>query len=219
MMTLFFVSGIFKRSVLGVIRFTSSSVSLRALKTNPVRCLCSTMNNQSQDAVPSPKKATWKPIYFFPLIHIARLLNRLKIYQTVFTFTSVPLLTGLYYHDLSDINTVFVVTGAATFTCLSLYIITAFFKRLIGVIYIDEAKKDLRIAHLTFWGNRKDITVPINDIIPLIESNCNARDAFVKLHRYSTEEILYLTIRFGKILEKDDFQDVFGSLELLGLKK
>lgn len=204
--------------MLDIIRFSSSPVSLQALKINPVRCLCSIASNQSQDPVPSPKKATWKPIYFFPFIHIARLLNRLKIYQSVFTFTLVPILTGLYYHNLSDIHTVYVVTGAATFTCLSLYIITAFFRRLIGVIYIDEAKKDLRIAHLTFWGGRKDITVPISDIIPLTESNCNAHDAFVKLHRHNTEEILYFTIRFGKILERNDFQDVFGSLELLGFK-
>lgn len=177
------------------------------------------MKNDVSDSREPHKVLEWTPIYHFPLIQMARFLNRLKLYQTGFTVLSFPVSVGLYQNGFCDFTFLTVTTGSAALTCFSLYIITSFFKRLIGVIFLAEDKRNVKIAHLTFWGNRNDIVVSIEDIVPLTDGDCKANDAFVKLQRYSCEEVLYLTLRFGKILDKDNFQKIFGSLEILGFKK
>lgn len=147
------------------------------------------------------------------------MLNRFKIYQTLFTVAVLPTSIVFYYNGATNLTTVATVTGAATITCITLYIATYFFQRLIGTIFIDENMENMIIAHLTFWGNRIDTKISVDDIIPLTDSNCNAHDAFVKVHRLNTKEVLYLSIRFGKILNVDAFEKIFGSFEILGLKK
>lgn len=153
------------------------------------------------------------------MIQFGRLLNRLKLYQSVLTISAVPITIGFYYYDMTSLKSIAVITGAATFTCITLYVVTYFFQRLIGAVFVDENFKNVKIAHLTFWGNRKDITLPINEIIPLTDGTGNVNDAFVKLHRYNSEEFLYLSLRYGKVRDKDAFQKIFGNFDILGLKK
>lgn len=189
-------------------------ISKHRMLTYTTRTLCSrTTNNEiTQDA-------KWTPIYHFPMIQAARYLNRFKIYQTMFAVAVLPLSVVFYYKDACDLTSLMVVTGVTTCTCFTLYVATAFFRRLIGTIFIDNEFKNVTIAHLTFWGNRNDIVVPIDEIIPLTDGICHVKDAFVKISRYNTDEVLYLTFRFGKILDKEAFQKVFGDFEILGLKK
>lgn len=146
-----------------------------------------------------------------PKISAARFIHRFKLYQSIFTIAVVPMILGFYYYGKSDMTTVLVITGSASFTCLSLYVLTSFFKKLIGIVYIDPDEKHLKIAHLTFWGGRNDIIVPVDEIIPLTDCDNNPADAFVKVLRTNSDESLYMTLRFGKILDEDIFKKVFGN--------
>ncbi|GIX85697.1 transmembrane protein 186 [Caerostris extrusa] len=96
---------------------------------------------------------------------------------------------------------------------------TSYFRRLIGIISISKDGKSVKISHLTFWGRKRDVIVPLEDIVPLTESGCSPNDAYVKLVRFSSKETLYMTLRFGNILDKTKFEFVFGSLDVFGFKK
>ncbi|KAF8774178.1 Transmembrane protein 186 like protein [Argiope bruennichi] len=54
-------------------------------------------------------------------------------------------------------------------------------QRLIGVIFLSEDEKSVQISHLTFWGRKKDIIVPSQEIVPLADSACNPNDVYIKL--------------------------------------
>lgn len=193
---------------------------MQMTKFNSIRSFCSKKvedNSITQDLKSS--KITWKPIYNMPKISAARLIHRLKLYQSIFTIGVVPLTLSFYYYGKTNMTTVLVLTGSASFTCLSVYVLTSFFKKLIGIVYIDEDKKHLKIAHLTFWGGRNDIIVPVDEIIPLTDCDNNPADAFVKVLRTNSDESLYMTLRFGKILDEDLFKKVFGSFEIPKSKK
>lgn len=209
------------KTVYGIGKVANFHISVQALRSSATRNLCSKPmgNKETQDAVKPNKALEWTPIYHFPMIETARIFNRLKLYQSIFTGLELPLSVVFYCNGMTDFKTVMVLTISTTVTCFTLYVVTSFFKRLIGTIFIDREKKNLTIAHLTFWGNRKIVTVPVDEIIPLTDGDCDASDAFVKLHRFNTDEVLYLTLRFGKILKRDIFQKVFGNFENLNLKK
>ena len=191
-------------------------------KFSSIRCFCSSKsddNSSSQDLKKSNSSITWKPVYVMPKISAIRIMNRLKLYQSIFTIAILPVTFGFYHYGKTNITTALVITGVASFSCLSLYVFSSFFQRFIGIIFVDQDKKNLKIAHLTFWGRRKDIIVPIEEIIPLTECDNNPFDVFVRLKRTSSDETLYMTLRFGKVLNENVFQELFGNIEIPKSKK
>lgn len=198
-------------------------IAVQKIKFYSIRSFCSSKPedklNISKDLKNPNCNINWKPIYLMPKINVVRLIHRLKLYQSVFTVAILPMTLGFYCFGKASTTTALVVTGVASFTSVSLYIFSSFFKRIIGIIFIDEDKRNLKIAHLTFWGKRKDIIVPIDEIIPLTDYDNNPFDVFVKLRRTSSEETLYVTLRFGKIINEATFKEIFGNIEIPKSKK
>ena len=60
------------------------------------------------------------------------------------------------------------------------------------------------MAHLTFWGKRKDVTVSIDDIMPISETNENIGSIYWKMSFYEDSSAsklldrseLYITTRY-----------------------
>ncbi|CAL1283405.1 unnamed protein product [Larinioides sclopetarius] len=180
---------------------------------------CAAKNSLLQDNKKSDNHSPWIPIYFFPHIRAAAICSRFKLYQTAVTIAAIPWSISLYQDGLLEASSVGVVSGCAIFACFTLYLLSYYFRRLIGIIFLSDDEESVQISHLTFWGRKKDIIVPLQDIIPLSDSTCNASDIYVKLKRYSCEDKLYFTLKYGKILDKVKFEKVFGTLEFLdGIK-
>jgi hypothetical protein len=80
---------------------------------------------------------------------------------------------------------VVVTTMVANIVALGmLSIMGEFFRKFVGIIYVNEKTRQAKIAHLTFFGNRKDIVVPLKDIVPLSDLGDNATDIYVKVSTY-----------------------------------
>lgn len=187
------------------------------LKSNQITNLkyvrCASKNKLCQENKPLEQKP-WTPIYFFPFIRITAVFSRFKLYQTVFTVAAIPLSVSFYNSGLMEASSVGVVSGCAIFACTTLYLLSYYFRRLIGVMLLSEDEESVEISHLTFWGRKNDIVVSVQDIVPLAESGCNPSDIYIKLKRFSCDDKLYFTIKFGKILDKEKFEKVFGVLEI-----
>lgn len=105
-------------------------------------------------------------------------------------------------------------------TCFSTALLYSFghmFRRLIGSIYISPDGNLVRISHLTFFGNRQETVVQLCDIAPLVDSNPNMRDIFLRvtatdLTNDALKHPLYLSLRFGGIVDREKFMQVFGTL-------
>jgi hypothetical protein len=86
-----------------------------------------------------------------------------------------------------------------------------FFRKLVGFVYVNPVTNEVKISHLNFWGNRKDIIHQMNEIVPPCEIGENITDAFVKLSFVNKSlPTLYLSVRHGQILDKQLFSHVIG---------
>lgn len=149
-------------------------------------------------------KDDFKPVYRLPLIVAARAFCRLKLYQTAI----VAGLTGFSFISQADVTLPIILS---TVSLAMLAVMGEFFRRLIGLIYVNPETNKVKIAHLTFWGNRREVIHNINDIVPISDTRDRYSDVFVKLNFYDeATRPFYLSIRYGHIFDKELFKRVIG---------
>lgn len=103
------------------------------------------------------------------------------------------------------INTVSGITGT-----LSLFLFGIMPNKLVGFAYISQDDTTVKFSYLDFWGRRKDIEMPISDLMPLTDLPAIPTDPlYLTLRRFSTPETLKINLKFGMVLEKSKFKVVF----------
>ncbi|CAN2390357.1 Transmembrane protein 186, partial [Pristimantis euphronides] len=152
-------------------------------------------------------------IYKFPAIAFCRAVSRLKLLQTTITAFILPPVFYYYLQGQVTEGAVVYCTGIALFAGAMLYALTYYLRRIIGMLYVDDKMTTVKVSHLTFWGNRKNIFVPVEDIKRLSETGDGKREVLRQFARYSRADILYFTTRFGYVLDKEKFKVIFGELE------
>ncbi|KAG8558422.1 hypothetical protein GDO81_016986 [Engystomops pustulosus] len=152
-------------------------------------------------------------IYKFPGIQFCRAVSRLKLVQTTLTVLILPPVYYYYFQGHITHFSVMYSTGTALCAGLMLYGLSYYLRRLIGMMYVDEDLTTLKVSHLTFWGNRRNLFVPIEDIKPLSETGDSKVETLRQFARYSGPDILYFTTRYGQVLDREKFTMVFGKLE------
>ena len=148
--------------------------------------------------------------YRFPHITTARFISRLKLYQTAVVVLAVPPTTYYYSIGAIEYGTCVGVVAASTLALVMLYIFANFFQRFVGLVAISSDQKLVRLSHLTFFGGRNDVIVPVDDIVPLSDTSESHNDVFVKVRRYSTADTLYMSLLYGRIENVETFQKIFG---------
>ncbi|XP_010187831.1 PREDICTED: transmembrane protein 186 [Mesitornis unicolor] len=180
----------------------------------PSACLCHSGPAAAilQKAVDG-KTEEFKLVYRFPWIKYCRVLSRLKLVQTATTVGMLPPICYLYLQEQVSQNILLYTTGITLFAGAMLYAVSYFFRRIIGLIYLNEASRTVRVAHLTFWGRRNDIYCPIETVMTLDEVGDGKGELLLRFRRYNSAEILYFTIKFGQIVDRQKFTQIFGELE------
>ncbi|KAM9209088.1 transmembrane protein 186 [Dugong dugon] len=153
-------------------------------------------------------------VYRFDAIRAFGFLSRLKVAQTALTVVALP--PGFYWYSqgLMTFNSLCLVGGVAGFALAMLCWMSHFFRRLVGIVYVNESGTMLRVAHLTFWGWRQDTYCPVADVIPLTETRDRPQEVFIRIQQYSGKQTFYLTLRYGRILDREQFTRVFGMLDV-----
>uniref|UniRef100_A0A8B9N529 Transmembrane protein 186 n=1 Tax=Accipiter nisus TaxID=211598 RepID=A0A8B9N529_9AVES len=159
------------------------------------------------------KTEEFKLVYRFPGIKYCRVLSRLKLLQTATTMVILPPICYLYLQDQVSQNILIYTTGIAVFAGAMLYAMSYFFRRIIGFIYLNETGRTVRVAHLTFWGKRNDIFCPIETVMTLDEVGDSKEELLLQFKRYNSTDILYFTTRFGQIVDRQKFTQIFGKHE------
>ncbi|XP_065706356.2 transmembrane protein 186 [Patagioenas fasciata] len=182
------------------------------------RVLCACLCHSAPAAAVQPqavdgKTEDFKLVYRFPGIKYCRVVSRLKLLQTATTALTLPPVCYLYLQDQVSQNILLYTTGLALFAGAMLYGMSYFFRRIIGLIYLSETGRTVKVAHLTFWGRRNDIYCPIETVMTLDETGDSKGELLHQFKRYNSKEILYFTIKFGQILDRQKFTQIFGELE------
>ncbi|GAA6231115.1 transmembrane protein 186 isoform X2 [Lates japonicus] len=156
---------------------------------------------------------TYTMIYTLPYIKHLRAMSRLKLLQTAITMVILPPVYVLYLQG--DVSLFFVsyTAGIALFAGVMLYTASHFFRRVVGMMYLDPSQTTLKVSHLTFWGKRQDIYLPVSDVMTITDTGDSTKETILKLQRYSSPQTLYFSIRYGHVVDKVGFERVFGSLK------
>lgn len=173
------------------------------------------MSPTSQEKPPDTETEKFHTIYRFNAIRALGFVSRLKLAQTAVTVIALPPGFYSYSQGFMTLDSLCLVSGIACFALAMLYWMSYFFRRLVGILYVNESGTMLRVAHLTFWGRRQDTYYDVSDMVPLTESKDQAQDMFVRIQQYSGKQTFYLTLRYGRILDKERFSQVFGTLTRL----
>uniref|UniRef100_A0A673JEG2 Transmembrane protein 186 n=1 Tax=Sinocyclocheilus rhinocerous TaxID=307959 RepID=A0A673JEG2_9TELE len=150
--------------------------------------------------------------YTFPAIKGLRALSRLKLMQTGITVVLLPAVYYLYLQGQASVMLLSYSTGIAVFAGVMLYSISHYVRRVVGMMYLDSAQTVLKVSHLTFWGHRRDIYVPVSDVMTLGDSGDTEGEPILRLKRYSCSDTMYFSTRLGRVVDRNAFEEVFGSL-------
>lgn len=152
-------------------------------------------------------------IYTLPHIRLLRAMSRLKLFQTAVTLVLLPPVYFLYFQGIVSLFLVSYSTGIALFAGGMLYIASHLFRRVVGMMYLDPSLTTLKVSHLTFWGKRQDIYLPVSDVMTIADTGDSASETILKLKRYSSPDTFYFSTRFGRVVDKQGFEKVFGSFQ------
>ncbi|XP_054570689.1 transmembrane protein 186 isoform X1 [Eptesicus fuscus] len=169
----------------------------------------------SKEKPPGTETEKFQMIYRFDAIRAFGHLSKLKVAQTALTVVALP--PGFYWYSqgLVTFNNLCLMGGMAGFALAMLYWMSYFFRRLVGILYVNESGTVLRVAHLTFWGWRQDTYCPVAEVMPMAETQDRPQDIFIRIQQYSGKQTFYLTLRYGRILDRERFTQVFGMLDTL----
>ncbi|NXU57319.1 TM186 protein, partial [Turnix velox] len=159
------------------------------------------------------EKTEFKLVYRFPWIKYCRVVSRLKLLQTATTVVTLPPICYLYLQEQVSQNILLYTTGITLFAGVMLYGMSYFFRRIIGLIYLNESGRMVKVSHLTFWGRRKDIYCPLETVMTLDEVGDSRGEVLLQFKRYNSADILYFTVKFGQIVDRKRFVQIFGELE------
>nr|XP_006014310.1 PREDICTED: transmembrane protein 186 [Latimeria chalumnae] len=151
-------------------------------------------------------------IYKFPAIRFLRTLSRLKLFQTGITIAILPPIYYMYLQGDLPYSLVSYATGIAVFAAVMLYSLSFYLRRFIGMMYLDSCGTTLKVSHLTFWGRRHDLCIPVKDVMTLGDTGDSKNEVLLQFKRYSRPDVLYFSTRLGQIMDKQKFQQVFGTL-------
>ncbi|XP_040001576.1 transmembrane protein 186 [Xiphias gladius] len=152
-------------------------------------------------------------IYTLPYIKLLRAVSRLKLLQTAITGVILPPVYVLYLQGDVPFFLVSYTTGIALFAGVMLYTASHFFRRVVGMMYLDLSQTTLKVSHLTFWGKRHDIYLPVSDVMTIGDTGDSANETILKLKRYSSPQTLYFSPHYGRVVDKLGFEKVFGNLK------
>lgn len=152
-------------------------------------------------------------IYNLPHIKLIRAVSRLKLLQTGITVVILPPVFFFYLQGDVSLFLVSYTTGIALFAGVMLYTASHLFRRVVGMMYLNSSQTTLKVSHLTFWGRRHDIYLPVSDVMTIGDTGDSINETILKLKRYSSPQTLYFSTHFGRVVDKQGFQKVFGTLE------
>lgn len=152
-------------------------------------------------------------IYHLPFIKLLSAVSRLKLLQTGVTIAILPPVYYFYFNGDLPYFIVGYSTGIAMFAGVMLYTISHFVRKVVGMMYLDSSQTTLKVSHLTFWGKRHNVYLPVSDVMTIGDTGDHLTETILKLKRYSNAETMYFSLSYGRVVDREAFGKVFGALK------
>ncbi|XP_010211600.1 PREDICTED: transmembrane protein 186, partial [Tinamus guttatus] len=126
---------------------------------------------------------------------------------------ALPPVCYLHAHGQVSAAALLYTGGVVLFAGSMLYGMSYYFRRIIGFIYLSESGGTVKVAHLTFWGRRRDVLCPLETVMTLDDVGDSKQELLRQFRRYDSADILYFTLKYGQIVDRERFTQIFGELE------
>lgn len=160
----------------------------------------------------SPDEDKFELVYKFPYLVPVRAISRFKIYQTAVTCAGIPFVQSLITSGAIAQSQGIIALVLASTALATLYYLSYITRKLVCIISVTEDMETVRLGRMTFWGNRRNITVPVEEIIPLAEGKNSPNDIYTDITTVDGSVNLYIPLRFGGIENFNSFQQIFGNI-------
>lgn len=95
-------------------------------------------------------------VYRSPGMSLFRFASRFKLFQVGFILSCTVPSHYWYTHGMISKYVFWTTIGTATSTTLVLFILSYFFRRILGELWISDDGQEILLSTLTFWGNRRN---------------------------------------------------------------
>ena len=216
-------SGIFKKNLVLVgnqsCKFDRKSDRKLDIQKNLHSDYFSTKSPQTVESGVVADSDTFVPIFRFAHIAIIGFVCRTKVYLTASLFTGLPIIFYGWMNNQVGLQEVLSYGSITGFSFVTLGFFGEIFRRCVCIVYISKDETTVKIAHMSFWGRRKDVEVPLNDIIPLSETSERVGHIFWKINFYENSEAsklidrsnLIISTRYGNVLDEKALVKIFGN--------
>ena len=161
----------------------------------------------------------YKEIFRFAHIPILLIVCRGKIYITASICTCSPIILYSWFYDNLGQQDLNVFGSLMGFSVGTLFFFGEFFRRCVCMVYISKDDTTVKLSHMSFWGKRKNIEVPLEDIIPLSETSERVGNIFWKVSFYPNSDAskivdrsnLLICTKFGNVKDNVAMIKIFGS--------
>ena len=151
-------------------------LSIGQLPSTFVRVFSSSHQSVTDDSLNSNYKFT--KIYKFRYIMPVVLISRFKVLQTALLVGMIPVAINSYLSGTMSIIALTCFTSCGVFATGMLYVMSYFFRHIIGIISVNQNEDVVRLSHLTFWGRRHDVYSSVEEIVPLSDTVTKQTDIY-----------------------------------------
>ena len=163
----------------------------------------------STPAAPSPARRAAEPgreavvFYRWPAIKHLRLLSRFKLYQATLMAAFLPPATFSYQHGALGGGALISAWGATGGTLALLLSLSLLSTRVVGEMAYLPAAGHVRVSSLTFMGDRRDLVVPQEHLLPQEGGRGGGGKALQWLELVGHERLFLYSLRYGVVVEQE----------------
>ena len=148
-------------------------------------------------------------LYNWPWTKHFRFISRCKMYQS-FGMTALLVPISYWYAngtiDTSTLVYSYVGVGGVTGVFVA---VSQLFTRFVGELALTPERQELRISTLTFMGHRRDRLVPLDHVIPALDSTCRIK-SFKRLEVVDSKDVYWYSLKHGRVLDWSALKEVLG---------
>lgn len=157
------------------------------------------------------QQTTYTVLYKWPTMKHFRIISRLKIFQAGIMSMAVPPLSYWYYAGHITGDSLILGCSAAVGTVLILCGLSYGFSRVLGELSYCQDTQTVRLSHLNFLGQRRNIEISILDIVPYTDTQLLHNYSISFVHRLETTNgVYYYSLKYGHIINREQLYKVLG---------
>lgn len=162
-------------------------------------------NNHSSSNVSSPPPPTTVSdtvvLYRWPTMRHFSFISRLKVYQVTIMLLLLPPMGYMCLHGDITTKTMFYATVATLGTTGVLFVLSHYFRRVVGEMTFVQSSNQLRLSTLTFAGRRRNLEFDVEDIVPFLDSQLRMGGVIQRLEFRNHPEVFLYSLKYGRILD------------------